>query len=240
MKANNDLFISIGNTMTTFAIFNKSINDKKIIKIPTKNKFKKEIFLKILNDLNVVPKKIFVCSVVNKINKRIVLFFKDKEIIFLNYHSQNIIDLSLLDNKNEIGNDIIASAIYAQSLGKNIIVASLGTATTLSKVSDGVLMGCIIMPGIQMSYDALIEGTMIPKTRVISTEKNLGKNTQDAMSIGIIKGQMIMINEFSKYFHTPDTIYIYFGGNAKYLKLHSWKYIEDIDLLGLYLFSTRS
>ncbi len=143
----------------------------------------------------------------------------------------------MLDNVDEIGNDIIASAIYANSLNKNTIIASLGTATVISSVIDGSLNGCIIFPGLETAYNALIENTMIEKNELSPINKKIGTNTQDALSIGIIKGHQVMIKELSKPFSAPNTLHIYFGGNTSYIELKGWKQIEDMDLWGLYLFS---
>ena len=237
MNKNLDLFISIGNTRTSFAVFEKSIDNIKIIKKNTKLFFNTMDFEKIFDFLNVNVQKIFVCSVVEYANKKLLLFFKDKEVIFLTSSNQNLIKLNLLDNPNEVGNDILASAIYANILSKNIIIASLGTATVISNVVNGSLIGCIIFPGLGISYKSLITNTMIKKIELNWTNKDIGTNTKDALSIGVIKGHQIIIKELSKPFHTIDTLYIYFGGNAPYIKLKGWKKIEDIDILGLYLFS---
>ncbi|MGL5732529.1 MAG: type III pantothenate kinase [Metamycoplasmataceae bacterium] len=236
LKKKDNLYISIGNTRTTFAIFGESIHDSKKVKIYTKDILNN--ISNILNELKIDPKKIFLCSVVEKYNNEIIKFFNSIEVIFLNYSSQNIINLDLLDNQYEIGNDMIATAIYAQSIGKSVVVVSLGTATTISAVVNKSIIGCIIFPGLKTSYDALIDKTMIPNIELESTKKVIGKNTKDALSIGIIEGHKIVIQELSNKLEMPsDTIYLYTGGNAHYIKLNDWKYIEDIDVLGLYLFS---
>ncbi|MGL5205028.1 MAG: hypothetical protein ACRC63_02140, partial [Metamycoplasmataceae bacterium] len=92
--------------------------------------------------------------------------------------------------------------------------------------------------GLQISYDVLIEKTMIPKMKLYSTKEYIGKNTQEALNIGIIEGHRIVIEELSKNIQMPpSTIYLYSGGNAHYFNLKKWKYIDDIDVRGLYLFS---
>ncbi|MGL5205143.1 MAG: type III pantothenate kinase, partial [Metamycoplasmataceae bacterium] len=149
MKKKSNFYISIGNTRTTFAIFDESINDIKTIKKYTKEMI--NYLNDVLDELDINPLKIFVCSVTKKYNSIINNFFQNKEIIYLNHSNQNIIDFNSLDIKNEIGNDMIASAIYAQSIGKNTVVVSLGTATTISAIVEKTLMGCIILPGLQIS-----------------------------------------------------------------------------------------
>lgn len=237
MKKHDNFYISIGNTRTTFAIFDGSIDKMKMIKKNTIEIFEKMDFKEILDVFNIIPQKIFVCSVVDYASEKIKEFFDKNEIIFLNYSNQKNIDLSLLDNPFEIGNDIIASAIYAQSLAKNITIISLGTATVISNIRGQAIVGCIIAPGLEISYNALIEKTTIPKLKLNYTSKIIGKNTSDALNIGVVSGHKLMIQELTKSFHTPDTLYIYFGGNAHYIKFSNWKYVSDIDLLGLYLFS---
>lgn len=143
----------------------------------------------------------------------------------------------MLDNPNEIGNDIIAASIYANFLGTNVITISLGTATVISQVINSQIIGCIILPGIEITYNALIEKTEIEKETLIETKNIIGRNTKDALSVGILKGHKIAINELCKGLGTKDTIYIYYGGNTSYIKFNDWIHKNDIDLLGLYLFS---
>lgn len=237
MFRKTNFYISVGNTRTSFAFFENSIEKIKLTKRNTKDFFEKINFEEILNELNIAPSQIFVCSVVNFANKKIIEFFKDKKIIFLNAFNQKIINLDLLDNPSEIGNDIIASAIYAQTLGNNVTIASLGTATVISSIVQKAIVGCIILPGLETSYNSLIEKTGIVTKELSHTTKTIGTNTKEALSIGILNGHKAMIRELSKRFHTPNTINIYFGGNAHYIELNDWEHKDDIDLLGLYLFS---
>ena len=236
-KTKTNFFISIGNTRTSFAYFPEHIDSIKIIKTKTKNFFNNISFEDIFNQFGINPNKIFVCSVVEEVNHKLVTFFPHNEIVFLKHDNQKIINLNLLDNPQEIGNDIIASAIYAKSLGQNVTVVSLGTASVISNIVEGSLLGCIIMPGLEISYNALIQNTAINKVELTPLTSIIGTSTQKSLSIGIINGHKAMIKELTKPFHTPQTKYVYFGGNTSYIELNNWKKIEDIDLLGLYLFS---
>jgi type III pantothenate kinase len=213
----NNLYVSVGNTRTSFAYFPENINSMKVIKKNTKL-FLEDVNLdEILNEFNINPSKVFVCSVVQEVSDKLDILFKDKELIFLEYNNQNIISLDSLDNPKEIGNDIIASSIYANSLGTNIIVISLGTASVISSIDNGSLVGCIIMPGLDISYNALVDNTAIKKSKLIEINKTLGTNTQESLSIGIINGHKIMIESLATNLHTPKTKYIYFGGNSSYI-----------------------
>ncbi len=234
---NMNLYISIGNTRTTFGYFPNNIKSIKIIKKNTQEFFNKINFDQILSEFNISIKQIFVCSVVKEANVKLQEFLVGKEIIFLKHNNQKMIKLDQLDNPQELGNDIIASAIYASHLSDNTTILSLGTASVLSSVVNGSLAGCIIIPGLELSYNALIESTDMQKIKLNYTPNNIGKNTQDALSIGIITSHQIILEELAKKFHHQKTLYVYFGGNASYIKLNNWKKIEDMDLLGLYLFS---
>ncbi len=237
MPKNMNLYISIGNTRTTFAYFPNNITSIKIIKKNTKEFFNKMNFDEILSEFNILIKQIFVCSVVKEANAKLKIYFVNQKIIFLNHDNQKLIKLNQLENPHEVGNDIIAAAIYAAHLSDNTTVLSLGTASVISSIINSSLAGCIITPGLEISYNALIENTDIPKIKLTYTSKNIGKNTQEALSIGMITGHKILLEELAKKFHNEKTLYVYFGGNTSYIKLNNWKKIKDMDLLGLYLFS---
>ncbi len=235
MKNDFDLYISVGNSQISFAIFGKTIDDIHV----TKKNLKNIDLIKSINELNINVLKIFVCSVVPLITQQIKILLKNKEVTFLTSLNQKNIDLSNLNNTYEIGNDIIASSIFANKLGTNVTVVSLGTATVISNISNGKIIGCTISAGIKTSYDALINATSLKgtKTKLIKTTRNIGKNTNEAISIGTINGHELMIEGISKGFHTNNTIYTYYGGNSCYIHLKGWTKIDNMELLGLYLFS---
>lgn len=83
MKIKTNLYISIGNTRTTFGFFNDSVDSVKVVKRFTKDFFKKIDFNSVLTELMIDPLKIFVCSVVKKADRKIITFFNDKDVIFL-------------------------------------------------------------------------------------------------------------------------------------------------------------
>lgn len=239
MISKSNLYISVGNTRISFCIFGDSIKEFKIIKKNTKEILNNFNLAPILSELKISVSVIFICSVVPLINKKIKNYFIDKEIIFLTAVNQNEINFNNIDNPEEVGSDIVASAIYAKQLGDNVTVASLGTATVIYNINKGSFSGCFISPGLDISYKALIENTNIEYEDIYSTysdNKNI-TNTKDSLNIGVITGHELMIQELSKKFDSKNSIYVYFGGNSNFIKLGGWTKIEDIDLLGLYIYS---
>lgn len=239
MISKSNLYISVGNTRTSFCVFGSSIKEFKIIKKNTKEILKNFNLEPILLELNINISIIFICSVVPSINKKIKSYFIDKEIVFLTSVNQKEINFNNITNPKEVGSDIVASAIYAKQFGDNITVASLGTATVIYNIDKSVFTECFISPGLDISYKALIEHTNLKYEDIYlahSNNKN-GTNTKNSLAIGVITGHELMIQELSKKFDSKDSIFIYFGGNSEFIKLDGWIKIDNMELFGLYLFS---
>ncbi|MDK2819684.1 MAG: type III pantothenate kinase [Mycoplasmataceae bacterium] len=242
MKKKNNLYISIGNTTTTFAYFENSINKINTIKFNTTKFFKTLNFVEILNKFDISIDRIFVSSVKKSLNKFIISYFENNKIIFLKWNNQKNISLDLLDNPKEVGNDIIASAIFANTLGDNMTIISLGTATVIANIYKGKLTGCTISPGLETSYDSLFKKISINKISLKEIAnynlKKIGLNTKESIAIGVIQGHKLMVQEIANSFdNQQNTNYVYYGGNSHYIKFENWNKYNDMDLLGLYIYS---
>ena len=242
MKNKKNLYISIGNTTTTFAYFKKSIDEINTIKISTNEILKIFNFKEILHKFNITINKVFVSSVKKSFNRYIISFFKNNEVVFIKWNNQKNINLNLLDNPKELGSDIIASAIFANTLGENVTIISLGTATVIAKIYKGQLMGCAISPGLETSYNSLFNKTSIKKISfkemVNNDFHNIGLNTKDAIGIGVINGHKLMIQSIVNSFpNQENSKCVYYGGNSHYINFENWDKYEDMDILGLYIYS---
>ncbi|HUN79365.1 MAG TPA: type III pantothenate kinase [Solirubrobacteraceae bacterium] len=96
------------------------------------------------------------------------------------------------DNPREIGPDRLVNAVAAHArLGGPCIVVDFGTAITYDPVSAaGEYLGGIILPGVEISLEALTErAAALPKVDITVPPRSLiGKTTIDAIRSGILYG----------------------------------------------------
>ncbi len=103
-----------------------------------------------------------------------------------------------VDNPVSVGSDRLVNAIGAhQEHEGDLIVVSLGTATTIDHIGDdGSYNGGIIAPGMALSRDALAAAAaQLPHIAIKRPlhKKVIGKNTQDQILIGIYWGYFSLI-----------------------------------------------
>ena len=97
-----------------------------------------------------------------------------------------------------IGPDRLANAIAAnEKHGAPCVVVDFGTAVTFDVVDrGGAYAGGVIAPGISAMTDYLHEKTaLLPRIQVRDTAAAIGKNTEEAMRIGAVRGYRGLIRE---------------------------------------------
>ncbi|HEX7168859.1 MAG TPA: type III pantothenate kinase [Acidimicrobiales bacterium] len=97
----------------------------------------------------------------------------------------------LIDNPREVGADRIVNAIGAFDLyGGPTVVVDFGTATTLDAVSaNGEYLGGAILPGIEISMDALFQrADRLARVELVEPRNVIGKSTAEALQSGAIYG----------------------------------------------------
>jgi type III pantothenate kinase len=97
----------------------------------------------------------------------------------------------LIDNPREVGADRIVNAIGAYDLyGGPTVVIDFGTATTLDAVSaKGEYLGGAILPGIEISMDALFaRADRLSRVELVEPRSVIGKSTTEALQSGAIYG----------------------------------------------------
>ncbi len=102
-----------------------------------------------------------------------------------------------IDNPAEVGSDLVVSAVAAISEHPvPIILFDLGTATTVSVIDKGKnYIGGMILPGIQVSLDALVsETSQLPRISLDAPKHLIGRNTDEAMKSGIIYGSAAILD----------------------------------------------
>ncbi len=97
----------------------------------------------------------------------------------------------LYDNPKEVGADRIANAIGAfDTYGGPSIVVDFGTATTIEAVSEkGEYLGGAIVPGIEISLDALFgRAAGLRRVELVAPRHVIGKSTLESIQSGVIHG----------------------------------------------------
>jgi type III pantothenate kinase len=101
-----------------------------------------------------------------------------------------------IDKPNEAGADRLVNAVgaFIQYGGPSIVIDS-GTATTFDIVAaDGAFEGGIILPGINLSLQALHDAAArLPRVEIRDPGRVIGKDTVTAMQSGIYWGSIDMI-----------------------------------------------
>ena len=102
-----------------------------------------------------------------------------------------------IDDPGTLAGDLITGAVGAISMYKPpIIIVDLGTATTLFAVDkDGAFIGGAIVPGVNLSFNALSQGTsLLPSISIEAPKKCIATNTVDCMRSGAVFGTAAMID----------------------------------------------
>ena len=101
-----------------------------------------------------------------------------------------------VDNPSEIGTDRLVNSLCAWNLyQKPSIIIDFGTATTFDVVgNDGIYLGGVIAPGINLSISALhAAAARLPRIAITKPKYIIGKNTVSAMSSGVYWGYIGLI-----------------------------------------------
>ena len=204
------LAIDIGNTSTSFGVFNDEILSHSF--------FCKTTLLKNIHPCESIFKehhlhsnsvsRVAIASVVPKITPAVISFITE---YFLNPYIVEVspdikTGLSFdVDDPREIGADRIANAVAAyHEFHKTCLVIDLGTATTFDYITnDGVYEGGLIIPGVQTSFDNLFElAAQLDITTLEKPKTVIGKNTKEHIQSGfyyctsaLIDGTILMIEK---------------------------------------------
>jgi type III pantothenate kinase len=142
----------------------------------------------------------------------------------------------------KLGSDRILAAfaayeIYGKAQGKNIIVVSLGTATTFECVTKaGVYLGGAITLGIGSIIEAIKERTaQLPQVPLDVPKSAIGRTTMSALQSGILNTQLLGIREFkhklaAEAFPEGKPLVIATGGLAPFVRTHLPEVFDEVDL----------
>ncbi len=134
-------------------------------------------------------------------------------------------------NYSEFGADRIIDIVQSvkEYPGKNLIIFDFGTATTYEVVVENEYLGGGILPGIDMSINALFGSTAkLPKVKFSTPNSVLGKSTNEGIQAGIFYGYAGQIKHIIKKIKecVKDPYIIATGGLGKILSAE----IEEIDI----------
>jgi len=245
--------IDIGNTTINFGVFkaNKLIFNFKLSTNKPIN-CKKDILSKLNKDKIKASQigRIVVCSVVPKQTPILIRIlkknFRSKPLLI----SKNI--LIPIRNRykkpRQVGQDRLVNAYAGLKLfGPGLILIDFGTAITFDIVSKkGEYLGGLILPGIDMSFEALNKKTaLLPRVKIKSPKSLIGSNTQDCINNGVVYGVAgacdAIVDRLQKRFKCYRVIAT--GGNANLIKKFSKKITKTyphLTLEGLRLISNLS
>lgn len=147
-----------------------------------------------------------------------------------------------IDDPGTLAGDLITGTVGALSMYKPpIIIVDMGTATTIVAVDkDGAYIGGAIIPGVNLSFEALSQGTsLLPNISIEAPRKCIATNTVDSMKSGAVFGTAAMIDgmidRMEAELGQPATVIAtggLSGGIIPYCK-HEIKHEPDLLLKGL-------
>ena len=148
----------------------------------------------------------------------------------------------LMDQPGQLGADLVADAVAGISeYPVPLIIFDMGTATTVSVVdSQKHYIGGMILPGIQISLDALTaRASQLGGISIEAPRRVIGKNTVECMKSGILYSSAAsidgIIDRMEEELGQKATV-IATGGLAKKIVPHCRRQVildEDLLLKGL-------
>lgn len=197
------LTVDIGNTSIAACVFD---GDTVISKdrIATRRNYPKVELRAFLRSISLqdggCPKGSILSSVVPEINDAVLAAMEaitGKRPVLVDRDMDFGIDVSAYAG-GSIGTDRLVDMTAARSIYTNrpVIVCDLGSCTTITVCDDnGVLLGGMISPGIQMSLNAEAQHTsQLPDLLAGSVTELLGRDTQSNMMSGAVAGAGLMIS----------------------------------------------
>lgn len=234
------LAIDVGNTNTVFGVYDndKLIANWRMTTANTRTADETGIFIVSLfkhNDIDYKQiKGIIISSVVPNImyslKNGIVKYFHLEPMIIAPGIKTGI-NLKL-DNPKEMGADLLVNSVAAKELyGGNIIIVDYGTATKFTIVlENGEFLGGAICPGIKICSEALYQkAAQLPKVEIKKPNADIGKNTIDAIQLGLVYSAIAeteyIIKKFREQYKDITFKVIATGGMGRTIT----KYINGID-----------
>lgn len=196
------LTIDVGNTSTLMGVFQHD-QLTSTVRLPTlKASTAQEWHINLQASVQKLglqsPISIIGTSVVPEANVRIADFFAQHLQTKCRWitHKDHFNFTLNIEQPETIGTDRLVDAHAATAMfGQSVIVVDMGTATTVDCVLNGVFEGGLILPGLEISAQALFDKTS--KLFPVTLEKPksfLGKSTHDCIQSGLVNGYALMLD----------------------------------------------
>ena len=132
----------------------------------------------------------------------------------------------LYDNPKEVGPDRIADAVAAyETYGGPTVVVDFGTANTIEAISEkGEYLGGAIIPGIEISLDALFgRAAALRRVELVPPRNVIGKSTVESIQSGAIYGFSGQVDSMVERFEAElgECTVVATGGLAELIIPHS-------------------
>ncbi len=145
---------------------------------------------------------------------------------------------------SQIGADRLANVLGAEALGvKTGIVIDFGTATTFDVFANHTYYGGVICPGIQTGLRTLVQNAAkLAEPELRWPSVTVGRNTDDAMRIGILSGSVGMVEHLlsdilkEPAFKTRNPLVLATGGLSSWMKGRTkaiQRFEPDLTLIGI-------
>ena len=150
-----------------------------------------------------------------------------------------------IDNPAQLGSDLLVDSVAASALyPKPLIVADMGTATTLSVITEkNTIIGGAILPGVRTSLNALTaKAAQLQQVSIEAPKRAIGSNTIDCMKSGVVFGNASMLDGMIERFNEElgtKCFVVSTGGLAEVISQytkHKVVYNPNIFIEGLYIF----
>ena len=127
-----------------------------------------------------------------------------------------------VEEPQTVGADRIVNTLAAKILfQRDTIVVDLGTATTFDCITaDGVFVGGVIAPGVQVGLEWLgMRAAKLPRVQFRPPEKVIGRRTEACMESGVFFSTVDaidgLVKRIQKEWERPDALVVATGGYAE-------------------------
>lgn len=105
------------------------------------------------------------------------------------------IRFTAVDYQHDLGADLFVNAVVSgHDYGGNILNVDLGTASTFCVIKEGLYLGTSIIPGMELSIRAMIQGTALLKDFTLQKlDKVIQDNTPACLQSGIYFGYFELV-----------------------------------------------
>lgn len=233
------LAIDMGNTSTSFALF-EGPKIKKFFFYKTSFFIQNNTLFSLFKKNGISRHKISeicIASVVPRLTTPLKIklkkIFPHIKPLFVS-SSLNTSLLYKVEKPKEIGADRIANAVAAfRNNKKDLVVIDFGTATTFDYISkNGEYHGGIIVPGIEIAFQALFEkAAKLKKIKLQRPKCVIGKNTKENIQSGFFHGYGSLvdgiISKMKKEVQKP--LYVIATGGFSSLMVQACTKIHTVD-----------